>query len=221
MVPFPRYGRKRSFAGFKTSFTAFAVIISAFWRLYLLDRRYCCQNPRKKVHMPALKPVLRDQLFYFQHFGDYFESIEGTFIKMRIKTFIQQLLNQFYSIIFSSLEVILSILKVLLPKYGQKCLFAIFQTDLTAFPVLFLTLWRLFCVDRRYSCNDRFEKFNTPFKSLLRHSLFYFQHLEVILSRSKVPLPRYRPKCSFTSFETGFTAFTFLFLALCRLFCVN
>ena len=45
-----------------------------------------------------------------------------------------------------------------------------------------------------------------------------FSTLEVILSRLNVPLLRYVRKRSFVSFETGFTVFAVLFLALWRLF---
>ena len=41
-----------------------------------------------------------------------------------------------------------------------------------------------------------------------------FSTLEVIFSRSKVPLPRFGRKCSFVGFETSFTAFAVLFLEL-------
>ena len=47
---------------------------------------------------------------------------------------------------------------------------------------------------------------------------FIFSTLEDILSRSEVPLPRYRWKCLFAVFETGFTAFRVLILGLYVIF---
>ena len=48
-----------------------------------------------------------------------------------------------------------------------------------------------------------------------------FRTLEVIFSRSKVQLLSYEQKRSFACFESGFSSFAVLFLALCRLFCVD
>ena len=41
-----------------------------------------------------------------------------------------------------------------------------------------------------------------------------FNTFEVILSQSKLPLPRYGRKSSLAGFETGFMTFAVLFLAL-------
>ena len=74
----------------------------------------------KNVHSQVLKPVLGHSLFYFLRFEGNFESIEGTVAKIQAKTFIRWLLNRFYGIRssnFSTLEVILSRLKVPLPIY--------------------------------------------------------------------------------------------------------
>ena len=74
--------------------------------------------------------------------------------------FIFRYWNRFFGIrcsIFSTLEVTLSRLEVLLPRYCWKCSFASFFTGFTAFSVLFLALWRLFWVDRSYHCKDRCE----------------------------------------------------------------
>ena len=49
----------------------------------------------------------------------------------------------------------------------------------------------------------------------------FFCTLEVILFQSEVPLQKYRRKCVFTSFETSFTAYSVLFLALWRFFYVD
>ena len=131
-----------------------------------------------------------------------------------MKTFIFRLWNQLYGIhcsIFSTLEIILSPSEVPLPRYERKCSFAIFEIGFTAFAVLFLIRWRLFWVDPRYYCQYLREIIHSPaMKSVLWHSLFYFSTLKVIFSRLKVPLPRYKQKRSFASFETGFTAFVFL-----------
>ena len=47
---------------------------------------------------------------------------------------------------------------------------------------------------------------------------FIFSTFEVILSQSKVSLPRYGQKDLCTGFETGFTDFAILFLTLWSLF---
>ena len=48
-----------------------------------------------------------------------------------------------------------------------------------------------------------------------------FSALELILSRSKIPLPRYKQKRLFAGLETSFTPLAFLFLPHWRLFRVN
>ena len=97
-LPLPRYGRKRSFAGFQTSFMAFDVLFLALWSLVLVDRRYCCQDTGRNFHLPSFKTVLRHLLFYILYFGGFFELIECTVSKIPAKTFIFGILNWLYSI---------------------------------------------------------------------------------------------------------------------------
>ena len=113
-----------------------------FQRLFRVNWRYRFKDIDENVYLLACKPVLRNSpQFYFQNFGGYFESIEGTFALIRAKTFIRQLRNWFFGIycfIFRTLEVTLSQWEVLLPRYRQKHSFAGFDTDFTAFAVLFV-----------------------------------------------------------------------------------
>ena len=118
--------------------------------------------------------------------------------QIRAKMCVCRLWNWFYGIrrcFFSTLAVILRLLKVLLPKYGWKRVFAGFETGFTAFAVIFLALWRFFCVDLRYHSHiqakpsvcrlwNRFYSFRCSF----------FSTLEVFLHRSKVLLHRYGQK---------------------------
>ena len=60
-----RYGKKRSFSGFETGFTSFAILFLALLGLFLVDRRQHCQDSGENVNSSALKPVLRHYLFYF------------------------------------------------------------------------------------------------------------------------------------------------------------
>ena len=97
----------------------------------------------KKGHITVLKPVLWHLLFYFWHFGCYFELIEGTFVKMWAKKFICRLLNRLYGIccsIFSTLEVIFSRSKELLPRHERKRSLTGFETGFVAFAILLLVL---------------------------------------------------------------------------------
>ena len=107
-----------------------------------------------------------------------------------MKRFIRRLWNRFYWIscsIFSTLEDNFSQSKVPFPRYERKGSFYSLETDFTAFIILFLALWRIFWVDRKYLCQDTNE--NVHFRLWIR---FYstccsiFTTLEVILSRSKV-----------------------------------
>ena len=177
-VRFPIYGQKRSCSGFETSFTAFDVLFLALWRLYWVDWRYCCQDTGKNVYAPALNPVLRISLFYFEHFLGYFESIECTVAKIWAKVFIRLLWNPFYGIrcyICSNFMVISSWSEVLLPRYGTNSSFLSFETGITEFAVLFLALWKLVWVDWRYCCQDMGENIHFPaLKPVLGDSLFWF-----------------------------------------------
>ena len=88
----------------------------------IFKSRYRCQDTCEIVCSPAQKPVLQYSIFYFQHFGGYFESIGVTLHNIRAKTFIRQLQNPFYGVgrsFFSTLEVIKSKSKVPLPRYVE------------------------------------------------------------------------------------------------------
>ena len=116
--------------GFEINFKVFAVLFLALWRLFWVNWRYRSQDTGINIYSAVLKPVLRHSLFYFKHFGSYYESIKGTVTKIRAKFFIHRLWNRFYGIrcsIFSSLEFILSQWKVPLPRYGWKCSFALLK----------------------------------------------------------------------------------------------
>ena len=102
-----------------------------------------------------------------------------------------------------------------LPKYGRKRSFASFETGFTALAVLFLAFWRLFCVIGRYRCQDTGKNVHLAgLKLVLWLPSSILSTLDVIFSRSKVSLPKYRQNCSFASFETSFTAFAVLFFCI-------
>ena len=106
-------------------------------------------------------------------------------------------------------------------RYERKRVFTSFQTGFTAFAVFF-TIWMVFCVDRRYRCQNKAKNMYIPALKMFNCiRLSFFSTLKVFFHRSEVPLPTYGHKRMFTAFETGFTAFAVLFLALWRLFCVN
>ena len=68
----PRDVQKRSFAVFKTGFTALIALFFGFWRLFLKHSklvlvylRYRYKYTSENVHSPVLKLVLRYLLVYF------------------------------------------------------------------------------------------------------------------------------------------------------------
>ena len=143
------------FTGFETGFTVFAVLFLEVSRLFWVDFRYRCQDTGENVHSLAYKTVFPAFAVYFLKIGGYFVSIGGTVSKIRSKIFIWRLWSRFYVIrcfIFSTLGVILSQLKMYLPRYMWKRSLSGFETDFTALADLFLELWRLFKVDQRYRC---------------------------------------------------------------------
>ena len=68
----------------------------------------------------------------------------------------RRLWNGFYrnNVFFNTLKAILSWSKLPLPRYGWKRSFSGSKTGVTAYTVLFLALWRLFWVDKKYHCQD-------------------------------------------------------------------
>ena len=112
------------------------------------------------------------------------------------------------------MNVIFSRSKVPLPRYWRNRSFSGFEIGFTAL-VLFFEFWRFYLITEvtiakiqgkmliNWLCN--------PFNNI-RCSIF--RTLEVIFSRLKLPLPKYKRKRSFADFETGFTAFAVLFLAV-------
>ena len=94
-IPLSRYGRKRSFPGFDTIFTAFADLFLKHWSLFWVNPSFRCQDTGENVHSPDSIPYLRHLLFYFSNFGCYFDSIFGTYALILAKTFIRPLQNQF------------------------------------------------------------------------------------------------------------------------------
>ena len=57
-VPFPRYGRKRSFARIETGFMTFVVLFLELWMLLRVNWRYRCQDTGENIHSPFSKLVL-------------------------------------------------------------------------------------------------------------------------------------------------------------------
>ena len=87
--------------------------------------------------------------------------IEGSVAKIPAKTIICRLFNRFYGnhySIFSILVANFSQLKLPLPRYGRKGLFAGIKTGFTAFAVLFLVIWNLFLVNLLYRSQETSEK---------------------------------------------------------------
>ena len=124
--------------------------------------------------------------------------IGDTVAKIRVKAFIYHLLNQVYGIrhsIFRTLEVILRLLEVRLPRYFQKPIFADFEIGFTAFFILFLEYYRLFYLYWRYFCQDTGDNVYLPaFKLGLLFSPFYFKKIEGYFASILSTLVLIRPK---------------------------
>ena len=117
--------------------------------------------------------------------------------------------TEFYGIcrsFFRSLLVFCIDLRYLCQDMGENVFMPVLKPALRHSPFFFLVLCMLICVDRKYNCQDTNGKECSPaLKTILRHSPFYFfSTLEVILSRSKEPLPRNGRKHSFCDFETQY-----------------
>ena len=198
-------------AGIDIGFTALFVLFLEHWRLFYFNKVRLAKYG-KSIYSTALK-------LSFRHLA----SIGGNVAKIWAKTFIRRIWNWVYGIlrsIFLTLQVYLHRLKVLLPRYGWNCLFYSFEIGLTAFAVVFLEHWRLFCVDLRYGCQDTTKTvYFSALKLLYDICLSIFRTLEVILHQLDIRLPRYRRKCLLASFEIVFTEIAVLFLEHWWLFC--
>ena len=159
-------------------FTAFSVLFLALWTLFASI--WCTiANIRVKTFIRWLwKQFYGIRHSIFNIFWGCFASIWCTVAKILAKTFIRGPWNRFYGnhrSFFSILEVVFCQSEVPLPRYGQKPLFAGFETDFTAIAVLFLQHSSMFCVNRMQRCKDTGENVYSPsFKPVLRHSPFYF-----------------------------------------------
>ena len=84
---------------------------------------------------------------------------------------------------FTTLDGFLRWSEVPLLTYRQKLVFACFETGFMAFSVLLLALWRFFCVDHRYRCQDTAINVCSPvLKPVLRYFSFYFLYFRGIFA---------------------------------------
>ena len=116
---------------------------------------------------------------------------------------------------FSTLEDFLRQSEVPLPKYAQKRVFVGLESCFTLFVISFLLLWMFYCVYRRYHCQEKAKNVFSPgLKLVLRHSLFFFNNFRGFFVLIRGIVVRYGHKSVFAGFETDFTAFVIIFLAL-------
>ena len=100
-------------------------------------------------------------------------------------------------------------------------MFAGFEICYTALAVILLALWRFFCIDRRYICQDTHKNECSPtLKPVLQHSLFIL-HFVGFIALIESTVAKYKQKRVFAGFGTGFMAFAILFLTLGRYFCIH
>ena len=93
------HGQKGFFAGFESGFIAFSTLFWALWWLFCVDGTYRCVYTDKNVSSRVFKLVLPHSLFFFEHFGQYFASIESTVANTRAETtFFRGHLNWFFCI---------------------------------------------------------------------------------------------------------------------------
>ena len=77
----------------------------------------------------------------------------------------------------------------------------------------FLPFCKVFCVDRKYCCQDTTKNLCLPdLKFVLLHLPFSFYHFGGFLHRWEVAFVGYEQKRVFASFEISFTAFAVFFL---------
>ena len=97
-----------------------------------------------------------------------------------------------------------------------------FEMVFTAFAVLLLEDWKLFCVDWSYGCHYTGD--NIYFKALklgLWHSPVYFQNIGGYFTLMRGMVAKICAKIFFAGFEIAFTSFVALFLECWMLFCIN
>ena len=161
-VRLQRYRRKHLFDCFKIWFTVFAVLFLQHWGKFYVDWRYGWKDTGENDFSPAFKFSLQHLPFYFLNIGSYFASIGGTVANIRTKTLIHRHRNGVFCIccsIFRTFQVILHRLVLRFLRYERKDSFASFEMVFTAFAILFLEHWRLFCFDWKYCCKIRAKKF--------------------------------------------------------------
>ena len=148
------------FVGFETSFTTLAVLFLALWWLFCINWTYCCQDTGGIVFLLVLKPVLPHSPLNFENFGGYFALFGRIVAKIPAKKFLCWLWNRICGIA-ASFWVLVALLRqsaILLPRYRRKRFLAGFETGFTAFAAAFWALWWLFCVNRKYHCQNYRQK---------------------------------------------------------------
>ena len=144
-------------------------------------------------------------------------------MKVREKTFLRGVWNQFYSIPPAFFEhfggYLASIGRIVTKIQAIKIFFAGFETSYTVFADLFWALWWLFCVNQTYRwCSTGKNDFFLFLKQVLWHLLYFLSTLVAILCCSDPLLPRYGRNIFFACVEIGFTTFAVFSLALCGYF---
>ena len=164
-VPLPRFRQKRSFAGFKTGFTAFVLLFLALWRLFLVDQRFHCKDTAKRF-------IRRLWKRFYGIRCSIFSTLENIFSQLKVprqdtaKTVIRLLWNLFIGIccsIFSTLEVIFSRSKYCCQDTGKNVHSLFLKPVLRLLLFYFFTLLVIFSWSKvplqRYGQNGSFAAF--------------------------------------------------------------
>ena len=178
----PRYGQKRFFTFFQTSFIAFTSLFWALWWLFCLSMTYSCKETGKNVLSQVLKKVLRhSQHLISAHWWLIYDDRMYRCIDMSnkvssrtLKPVIQHLLH------FLSTLVVINFLHqwdVPFPSYGRNLIFAGFEKGFRTFSALFWALLCPFCVNWTYFCQDTGRNVSSrSLKSVLQYSSLFFEH---------------------------------------------
>ena len=121
---------------------------------------------------------------------------------------------------FISLDVFLIRSDIPLPKYRQKCVFAIFEIGFTAI-VHFLAHLRFFCVHQKYRCTNTCENVCSPdLTPILRHLSIFLNHFGGCFASIEGTVAKKRPKTCLLAFYLVLMHSPFFFSTL-RFFCVD
>ena len=169
-ISLPRYGLKCSFARSKRVFSH-SMIVYRSLEVILSQSEEPLQRYVRKRSFAKFQSDFKAFAVLFWVNQSYQCQVTGEYVNSPISKPVLEYLLLYFLKFGGYFPSICSTFA----KIPARMFICLFKTSFTAFAVLFLEVWRLIRVDRRYHCQDTGENIpSMALKQVLRHLLFYF-----------------------------------------------